>query len=109
MQNEAIASKSKTKRVVKDGPVAVKTVEESSVPPAGPPPLPVRSRQLVAPPSLDIPVALAEENVDFDMKPNRVQRPAAARRARIDDVVPLDEFEEEIEINDAVPLGSDSF
>lgn len=105
MQDEAqLQSKSRPARpstVVNQS----KAVDESTdVAPTGQG-LPNRSRPAFsAPPSLDIPVALREDDFSGDAG---VHRRELRRHKRIDDVIPLNE--EEIEEADAMPLASDSF
>ncbi len=58
----------------------------------------------VAPPSMDIPVAIPEIGKDFDVEPSIAQmRPLKHRKS---DKLPIAEFEPE---DDVVPLASDSF
>ena len=103
VQNEApTTSKSRA-----DKSDANKTVEESHSSPPIPPPVPIRTRPtLTAPPSLDIPIALPDGDLDFDVEATRVSRTSTVRKNRVDDVVPLSDEDQE---EDVLKLASDSF
>ena len=104
MQNEAqLQSKS---RGVRNPAACMKTVDESTeVAPSGQA-LPNRSRSVFsAPPSLDIPVAIKDE--EYDVDETSLNRRDLRRPRRIDDVIPLSE--QEVEEEGMIPLASDSF
>lgn len=118
LQNEAtLKLKKKPARNVGD---ALKTLEESGVGLQKPPPAIVGNRPMIAPPSLDFPVAIPEGDADFDVEETTVKERPPARKPRIDDVVPLDEDEEEVERDEEenhesgerdnfIPANSDNF
>ncbi len=104
VQNEApVVLKSKP---VKN--VIAKSIEEPPTARPISPPVPVRNRPTIsAPPSLDIPIALPEGDLDldFDVEATSIKRSTVPRKNRVDDVVPLNEDDQE----GAMKLASDSF
>lgn len=104
MQNEA-QLQSKNREVRTPATNSLKTVDESTDIAPQAQVLPNRIRpSFSAPPSLNIPVALQEDEFTNE---GVVPRRDIRRSKRIDDVIPLNE--EEIEEADAMPLASDSF
>ncbi len=103
MQNEAPAvSRSMPKKKAVD-----KVVETAEADPPTARQAPPRKRPAVeAPPSLDIPIALPDGDLDFEVDATAIKHAGRLRKNRVDDVVPLSEDEEE---EDVMKLASDSF
>jgi len=58
-------------------------------------------------PSMDIPIALADEGEDFAVETTNTRHPIIPPAARINDVVPIDDDDEQDD--PIIPLASDSF
>ena len=105
MQNEAPAvsrsmpKKKETGKVIETAEAAPPTTRQA----------PPRKRPTVeAAPSLDIPIALPDGDLDFEVDATAVKHAGSLRKNRIDDVVPLNE-DEEAEVEDVLKFASDSF
>lgn len=68
---------------------------------------PIAKPQQVELPSMDIPIALAEGDLDFAVEVTNPKFPAMPPAARLDDVVPLEDDDEQDD--PIIPLASDSF
>lgn len=116
LQNEATLSvKKKPAKVVGD---ASATLEESGVGLPKIPPIMVTKPQVDSMPSMEMPVVIPEEGRDFKVEVTSMKHRAATRKPRIDDVVPLNDDEEEIEDkvkhesgerDDFISVSSDNF
>ena len=69
--------------------------KQQVTPPPGPVPMRRPLQEMLPPPSMDIPIAIPEGDLDFDVEVTNFNQKPLARKPRIDDVVPLDDDEEE--------------
>ena len=93
MQSEAKLSGAKAKPADERRRVS-QTIEEGLDPPV----FQRGQATVTAPPSLDIPVALAEGQQNYDVEETSLNRQMSVRKRRVDDVIPL---------NDVIPLEED--
>lgn len=105
LQNEATApSKKKT---AGNGAAPEKASDKPAEKKAGGPAVRPLKPTLEAPPSMDIPIALPEGDLDFAVEVTNIKQQPVSRKDRIDDVIPLrdDELDED---DEPMRLASDS-